>query len=210
MKPRSWAASVASSPIPMFVGEVRCATRGSGVSWKLSAGRPWSSGPMKRLEVAPGVAGDALEEGAVLGAELQPPLRHGPAQGVGDERRGGPQQRAPAAAAASAAGRATDDERQAEQGDQRARDHLHHEGARAAAAASRARRSPRPSPTPAGGASWPPAGRASGRSRAPSPRPGSRGTSAAGRPAPAPCWRPPSRHAGRRATAAAAADRRGS
>ena len=40
MKPRSWAASVASSPIPMFVGEVRWATRGSGVSWKLSAGRP--------------------------------------------------------------------------------------------------------------------------------------------------------------------------
>ena len=44
----------------MLVGEVRWATRGSGVSWKLSAGRPWSSGPMKRLEVAPRVAGDAL------------------------------------------------------------------------------------------------------------------------------------------------------
>ena len=79
------------------------------------------------LEVAPGVAGDALEEGAVLGAEREPPLRHGPAQGVGDERRGGPQRehrhgrrergrtrdRPPARGRASAI--------------ERARDHLPHE-----------------------------------------------------------------------------------
>ena len=31
----------------MFVGEVRCATTGSGSSWKLSGGRLWSSGPTK-------------------------------------------------------------------------------------------------------------------------------------------------------------------
>ena len=31
----------------MLVGEVRCATFGSGTSWKLSGGRPWSSTPMK-------------------------------------------------------------------------------------------------------------------------------------------------------------------
>ena len=29
----------------MFVGDVRCATTGLGVSWKLSGGRAWSSGP---------------------------------------------------------------------------------------------------------------------------------------------------------------------
>ncbi len=40
MNPRSWAASVESSPMPMLVGEVRCATRGSGVTWKLSGGKP--------------------------------------------------------------------------------------------------------------------------------------------------------------------------
>jgi hypothetical protein len=38
MMPRSWAASVERSPMPMLVGEVRCATL-VGVSWKLSAGR---------------------------------------------------------------------------------------------------------------------------------------------------------------------------
>ena len=47
MNPRSRAASVASNPIPMFVGEVRWAMRGSGTSWKLSGGRPLSSGPAK-------------------------------------------------------------------------------------------------------------------------------------------------------------------
>ncbi len=31
----------------MFVGEVRWATVGSGISWKLSGGRAWSSAPMK-------------------------------------------------------------------------------------------------------------------------------------------------------------------
>ena len=46
MKPRSWAARVASNPMPMFVGEVRWATLASGISWKLSGGKPWSSGPM--------------------------------------------------------------------------------------------------------------------------------------------------------------------
>ena len=46
MKPKSCAASVASSPMPMLVGEVRCATLCSGTSWTLSGGRPWSSGPM--------------------------------------------------------------------------------------------------------------------------------------------------------------------
>ena len=76
----------------MFVGEVRCATRGSGVSWKLSAGRPLILGAHEGLEVAPRVAGDALEEGAILRAELLEPLRHGPAQGVGDERCRDPQQ----------------------------------------------------------------------------------------------------------------------
>ena len=29
----------------MFVGDVRCATTGLGVSWKLSGGKAWSSGP---------------------------------------------------------------------------------------------------------------------------------------------------------------------
>src|SRR2546427_3970795 len=29
----------------MFVGDVRCATTGLGVSWKLSGGNEWSSGP---------------------------------------------------------------------------------------------------------------------------------------------------------------------
>ena len=38
MKPRSWADSVARSPMPMLVGEVRCAMR-RGSSWTLSAGR---------------------------------------------------------------------------------------------------------------------------------------------------------------------------
>jgi hypothetical protein len=28
----------------MFVGDVRCATTGLGVSWKLSGGKAWSSG----------------------------------------------------------------------------------------------------------------------------------------------------------------------
>ena len=111
------------------------------------------------LEVAPGVAGDALEEGAVLGAELQPPLRHGPAQGVGDERCGGPQHEH--RQGGGERGRTRDGhQREAEEGDERARDHLHHERARAAAVAVPARRSPRPSPTPACGAGWPPAGRA--------------------------------------------------
>ena len=31
----------------MFVGDVRCATTGAGSSWKLSGGRPWSSGATK-------------------------------------------------------------------------------------------------------------------------------------------------------------------
>ena len=31
----------------MLVGEVRCATFGSGTSWKLSGGRPLSPGTMK-------------------------------------------------------------------------------------------------------------------------------------------------------------------
>ena len=31
----------------MFVGDVRCATTGSGVSWKLSAGSAFSDGPAK-------------------------------------------------------------------------------------------------------------------------------------------------------------------
>ena len=29
----------------MFVGDVRCATTGLGVSWKLSGGKAWSPGP---------------------------------------------------------------------------------------------------------------------------------------------------------------------
>ena len=48
MKPRSWAARVAKRPMPMFVGDVRWATRGSGVSWKLSGGQgSGRSAPMK-------------------------------------------------------------------------------------------------------------------------------------------------------------------
>src|SRR3989441_13322358 len=47
MKPRSWAAKVERSAIPIFVGDVRWATIGVGVSWKLSGGRPWSSAPLK-------------------------------------------------------------------------------------------------------------------------------------------------------------------
>ena len=45
IQPKSRAVTVASRYIPMFVGEVRWATTGVGSSWKLSGGRPWSSGP---------------------------------------------------------------------------------------------------------------------------------------------------------------------
>ena len=38
IQPKSRAVTVASRYIPMFVGEVRCATTGSGSSWKLSGG----------------------------------------------------------------------------------------------------------------------------------------------------------------------------
>ena len=41
--PKSRAVTVARRYIPMFVGDVRWATVGSGSSWKLSGGRPWSS-----------------------------------------------------------------------------------------------------------------------------------------------------------------------
>ena len=45
IQPKSRAVTIASRYIPMFVGEVRCATTGRGSSWKLSGGSPWSSGP---------------------------------------------------------------------------------------------------------------------------------------------------------------------
>ena len=45
IQPKSRAVTVASRYMPMFVGEVRCATTGLGSSWKLSGGRAWSSGP---------------------------------------------------------------------------------------------------------------------------------------------------------------------
>ncbi len=38
IQPRSCAATVDSRYRPMFVGDVRCATTGLGVSWKLSGG----------------------------------------------------------------------------------------------------------------------------------------------------------------------------
>ena len=44
-QPKSRAATVDSTYSPMFVGDVRCATTGLGASWKLSGGKPWSSGP---------------------------------------------------------------------------------------------------------------------------------------------------------------------
>src|SRR3989442_6559153 len=44
-QPKSRAATVDSRYSPMFVGDVRCATTGLGVSWKLSGGNAWSSGP---------------------------------------------------------------------------------------------------------------------------------------------------------------------
>ena len=46
-EPRSCAASVASRPMPMLVGEVRCATLSSGTTWTLSGGSQWSSWPTK-------------------------------------------------------------------------------------------------------------------------------------------------------------------
>ena len=47
IQPKSRAVTVASMYIPMFVGDVRCATTGVGSSWKLSGGSPWSSGRTK-------------------------------------------------------------------------------------------------------------------------------------------------------------------
>src|SRR2546422_11690979 len=44
-QPKSRAATVDSRYSPMLVGDVRCATTGLGVSWKLSGGNAWSSGP---------------------------------------------------------------------------------------------------------------------------------------------------------------------
>ncbi len=38
-QPKSTAHTEDSRYMPMFVGEVRCASIGSGVSWKLSGGR---------------------------------------------------------------------------------------------------------------------------------------------------------------------------
>ena len=54
--PRSRAASAESRYRPMFVDDVRCAMTGAGSSWKLSGGRPLSSGPMtasKKRQAAP-------------------------------------------------------------------------------------------------------------------------------------------------------------
>src|SRR5438093_7616556 len=44
-QPKSRAATVDNRYSPMFVGDVRCATIGLGVSWKLSGGNAWSSAP---------------------------------------------------------------------------------------------------------------------------------------------------------------------
>jgi hypothetical protein len=48
MKPRSWALTVASSCSPMLVGEVRIATTGAGLSWKLSGASQWVRSVTKR------------------------------------------------------------------------------------------------------------------------------------------------------------------
>ena len=84
------------------------------------------------LEVAPRVAGDAFEEGAVRGAERTRPLRHGPAESVGDEWCGRPQQEHRYGRCQRGRPRGRH-EREAEQGHERAGDHLHHEGERATA-----------------------------------------------------------------------------
>src|SRR5687767_3818143 len=66
----------------MFVGEVRCATTGLGVSWKLSGGNAWSSGPtnvaknlhvrraIKRRARASAGASDGMPD-ALLGMLIQ-------------------------------------------------------------------------------------------------------------------------------------------
>ena len=54
----------------MLVGEVRWATTGCGSSWKLSGGRKLSSGSTKRLEEAPGAAGEE-PQGLRLGSGVK-------------------------------------------------------------------------------------------------------------------------------------------
>ena len=157
-KPRSCAASVASSPMPMLVGEVRCASCGSGTSWKLSGGRRVVLGTHEVLEVAPGVSRDLLRKARSAGAELRRRrlgtgrLRtwatNGAAAQSSEHRRGHRERGRPRAR----------HEHEAERGDERARDHLRDERPRAAAAARRARRWPRPSPIRAARAWWPRAG----------------------------------------------------
>ena len=89
-------------------------------------------GSHEGLEVAPGVAGDAREERAVLGGEIDLRLRRRPAEHVRDERRGGPEREH---RQRDGPGGGTRQSHQGEAGDrdQRARDHLAHEGARAVA-----------------------------------------------------------------------------
>ncbi len=92
-------------------------------------------GAHEGLEVAPRVAGDALQEGAVLGPEFQAPLRHGLAQGVGDEGCDGPQRQHRQGRGERARTRESH-EHEAQDRDERARDHRPHEGAGAVAVAS--------------------------------------------------------------------------
>ena len=54
----------------MLVGEVRWATTGSGSSWKLSGGSPWSSGVDECLEEAPRPARDQAEGFDVVVGQL--------------------------------------------------------------------------------------------------------------------------------------------
>ena len=105
IQPKSRAVTVASRYIPMFVGEVRCATTGPGSSWKLSGGSPWSSGPTnvsKNRQVRRAVRRSGLDVGGreLLGGRLggrqaDPPGDEGREQPQDDERRGDPA-RAPA------------------------------------------------------------------------------------------------------------------
>ena len=128
MKPRSWAASVASRPMPMLVGEVRCATRGVGRLLEVVRRQPVVLGAHEVLEVPPGLAGHAQEVLAVLVLQLDAAVGRGLAQDEGDEGRGRPEEQH-RQRGGQGLGAEEPDEGQPRQGDHRARHHLHPERA---------------------------------------------------------------------------------
>ena len=61
IQPKSRAVTVASRYIPMFVGEVRCATTGRGIVLEVVGRQPVVLGPDEGLEEPPGPAGGQAE-----------------------------------------------------------------------------------------------------------------------------------------------------